>query len=255
MSSSNNFSLDNISNKILNKNTIISVILVVAIIIVICYIFKNILKTNTQENYDNLEHDTGETSETVNNIIDHLVTNENEESPIEAPFLETDLDINWKNKTPSDTYVHSSYLKGIRGNEETKLNALDTYDSQLAESIDYSKMATNNDFVPIDESKGQYSTYKTQQKKFSTNDLMDADKLLPQEVNKDWFDTMPEPIKVKNRHLINISKPVGVDTIGSSMKIACRDLRGNIPAPKMVVSPWLSTSVEPDLSNVGFCNM
>lgn len=244
-----NNSIKSISEKLLNKNTIICVILIVAIVVIICYLYKNKL---SQENYDDLENNTENTS--VDNLIDTLVEHENGESPVEAPFLDADIDINWKNKAPTDEYVHSSYLEGIRGNDETRLNALDTYDTELAESIDYSKMAKNDDFVPMDESKGQYSAYQSQQKKFSTSELMDSDKLLPQEVNKDWFDVMPEPIKVKNRHLININKPIGVDTIGSSMKLACRDLRGNIPAPKFTVSPFLNSSVEPDISTVGFCN-
>lgn len=253
MSNSESFSVDDILEKLLNKNTIICIILVVAIVVVICYILKNkfgMQFDSIQENYDDPETVDSE----VNNIIDTLVKDENKESPVEAPFLETDLDINWKNKAPSDAYIHSSYLEGARGNNETQLNALDTYDTQLAESIDFSKMAKNNDFVPIDESKGRYSTYKTQQKKFSTDELMDSNKLLPQEVNKDWFDTMPEPIKVKNRHLINIAKPVGVDTVGSSRKIPNRDLRPTIVIPKYVVSPFLGSSVDPDLNNVGFCN-
>ena len=82
---------------------------------------------------------------------------------------------------------------------------------------------------------------------------MNSEELLPKEEN-DWFDTVPEPIKVKNRHLININRPIGVDTVGSSMKNACRDLRGNIPAPKFVVSPFLNSSIEPDVATVGFCN-
>ena len=39
-----------------------------------------------------------------------------------------------------------------------------------------------------------------------------------------------------------------------TMKNACRDLRGNIPAPKFVVSPFLNSSIEPDVATVGFCN-
>ena len=83
---------------------------------------------------------------------------------------------------------------------------------------------------------------------------MNSEKLLPQQENKDWFDTVEDAITVKNRHLININKPIGIDSIGSSMKNACLDIRGNIPAPKYAISPFLNSAIEPDVATVGFCN-
>jgi len=64
--------------------------------------------------------------------------------------------------------------------------------------------------------------------------LFDVDKYHPQEVDDDWFEVIPKPISVKNRHLINITKPIGITTIGSVL-----------PLPKFVISPWLS--IEPDV--------
>lgn len=234
-----NLSFSDIYNKLIRKNKIV-VIIIIIIISIILYIF---LK-NKKENYDNIEY-----TNDIDNVIDNLIDDENKQSDADEQ-----LDIKWSNKSPNNIYKSSSYLDGIRGNDDTTLNALDSYDSQLAETIDYSKMNTNDEFEPLDETKGQFSSYKLNKKNFTTNELMNSDKLLPQEVNKDWFESVPEPIKVKNRHLININKPIGIDTIGSSMKIANRDIRGNIPAPKFVVSPWLNSQIEPDLSNIGFCN-
>ena len=69
---------------------------------------------------------------------------------------------------------------------------------------------------------------------------------LPQEVNDDWFEVQPEPISVKNRHLINITTPIGVNTIGTSLRNASWDIRGTPACPKYVVSPFLNSSIEPD---------
>jgi hypothetical protein len=75
--------------------------------------------------------------------------------------------------------------------------------------------------------------------------------------HKDWFDDPYESATVKNSHLINVYRPIGVDTIG------CRkgdppggcDIRGPIPVPKYTVSPWLNSSYEPDtnLRNQSLC--
>lgn len=94
---------------------------------------------------------------------------------------------------------------------------------------------------------------KKPSKKQSTKDIFNLDNYLPQQVNDDWFDNVPEPISVKNRNLINASKHVGVNTIGSSHKNPSHDIRGEEYCPKFVVSPWMQSSIEPDTSLVGLC--
>jgi c-di-AMP phosphodiesterase-like protein len=224
-------------------------VIIACVVIVLIFILYKLFNKKT-ENY---EDDSSEGSG-VDKIIDQLIEKENEENPITSPDIENDMNIKWKNQAKNGKYTNSSYIQGLRGNDEND-DILDTYNTRLADSIDYSNMNDNDKFVPVDESKNQYSAYQQKRKtKYTTDELFNDDKLLPQEVNKDWFETMPDPIKVKNRHLININKPFGTDTIGSSLKNASRDIRGNIPAPKFVVSPFLNSSIEPDLNTKGFCN-
>jgi|SRR5579872_2267574 len=67
---------------------------------------------------------------------------------------------------------------------------------------------------------------------------------LPQIVEEDWFDV--EPILNKDTpHLINVVKPIGVNTIGSSLG-RDYDIRGDLPNPKIWISPWLNSTIEPD---------
>lgn len=127
----------------------------------------------------------------------------------------------------------------MRGNSVTNV---DNFRGPFKPSND--KNASGDSFAPYQQGK---------QKKQSTKDTFDLDNYLPQQVNADWFDNVPEPISVKNRHLINISKQVGVNTIGSSHKNASHDIRGDEYCPKFVVSPWMQSSVEPDTSLVGMC--
>ena len=83
----------------------------------------------------------------------------------------------------------------------------------------------------------------TQVKDFNVADF------LPQEINQEWFNT--DLTKAQNEidqaTLIEISRFCqGVDTVGQSMKNASYDIRGNIPNPKLTVSPFLNSSYEPD---------
>ena len=75
--------------------------------------------------------------------------------------------------------------------------------------------------------------------------------LLPVE-EKDWFEDVT-PTKIKNRHLINIYRPVGVNTISTSLKNPSLDIRGSPANPKTVVSPFLNSSIEPDHNIKGLC--
>jgi hypothetical protein len=44
-----------------------------------------------------------------------------------------------------------------------------------------------------------------------------------------------------------------VDTVGQSMKNPSYDIRGNIPCPKIVVSPFMNSSYDPDTNLRSWC--
>jgi hypothetical protein len=102
----------------------------------------------------------------------------------------------------------------------------------------------------------------TENREFSPNDDV-SDKLaayIPKKTDegllpveeKDWFEDVT-PTRIKNRHLINIYRPVGVNTISTSLKNPSLDIRGNPANPKTVVSPFLNSSIEPDHNIRGLC--
>jgi hypothetical protein len=158
---------------------------------------------------------------------------------------------NGRNKAHTGAYKRSSYSTGKRG-------ALgpadwDDYFDHNNNVIGNSQTGDNDKFLPIDETNGGLAIFKSKgrdtcgsNQNCEPEDLFDVDKYLPQEVNDDWFEVQPEPISVKNRHLINITKPIGINTIGTSLKNASHDIRGAPSCPKYVVSPFLNSSIEPD---------
>ena len=60
----------------------------------------------------------------------------------------------------------------------------------------------------------------------------------------DWFKTMPEPIKVNNRHLVNITKPVGINPINFSHKNTSYDFIDNQLCTKLVASPIIVNPID-----------
>ena len=148
-------------------------------------------------------------------------------------------------------YKRSSYSGAVRG--ALGPSDWDEYFDYNNNVIGGSQTGENDKFLPIDETNGNFAVFKSlgrstcgSNQNCEPEDLFDVDKYLPQEVNDDWFEVQPEPISVKNRHLINITKPIGVNTIGTSLRNASYDIRGTYANPKMVVSPWLQSSIESD---------
>ena len=119
---------------------------------------------------------------------------------------------------------------------------------------DVTKSQTDK-YMPIDESKGLGAPIDLGSSRKDTNeDKYNVNAFLPQEEEKDWFETI-EQVDVKNSNLINIYRPIGVNTIGSSQKAASYDIRGYDGAicPKFVNGPWLQSSYEPDRSTKSLC--
>jgi len=145
-----------------------------------------------------------------------------------------------------------NYRDDKRGNGGSDTNELNQFFTNGNNVMDVG--SNYNKFKPMDDSDQMYHEYQSNGIPRDKNtDLFNADNSLPKETNKNWFDTVPDPISVKNRNLINISKQVGVNTIGSSHKNASHDLRGSVPCPKFVVAPWLQSSIEPDTNIKSWC--
>lgn len=171
-------------------------------------------------------------------------------APPESDWLKQKF--NSRNKTQRG-FKGSSYTGARRGNLGP--SEWDDYFDHNNNVISNSQSGENDNFMPIDETNGGFATFKTKgratcgsNQNCEPEDLFDVDKYLPQEVNDDWFEVQPEPISVKNRHLINITKPIGVNTIGTSLRNASWDIRGTPACPKFVVSPFLNSSIDPDVN-------
>lgn len=191
----------------------------------------------------------------VDDLIDTLTAEENKKHPITADTESIDPEVlkkfNWKNESSSKN-ASNSYSGSTRG--ATDISEWDQFYRSNSNEVNDSYARGNDGFQPIDETGGNSASYTSNgRKKQSPEDLFKVDELLPQEVNKNWFEVMPEPIKVKNRHLINVTRPVGVNTVGTSLKNPSYDIRGTPPCPKFVASPWLQSSIEPDINIKGLC--
>lgn len=168
-----------------------------------------------------------------NNIVDELIMQYDTSS---APFGENDC------VSPSDPMADKyGAFKGYGEKKQINLNKMESpFSDDEYDERDFSykkKMFTKR--TPED-----------------IKDLFDISKMLPKEIEADWFDTVPlqSTKKIKGTNLIHPKVHMGINTVGTSKKNATHDLRGDIPNPKLYISPWLNSSMEPDTNIKGLCN-
>lgn len=119
---------------------------------------------------------------------------------------------------------------------------------ELISEYDYNSLQAQTVCSPENKNfthKKQKFYTKTQEE---IKDLFDVDKMLPQQIEDDWFDIGPlqDTKKIKGSNLINPKHHMGINTIATSSKNMSRDIRGDIVTPKVNISPWMNSSIEPD---------
>ncbi len=86
----------------------------------------------------------------------------------------------------------------------------------------------------------------------SVNSNLNSGDLLPVDNDVNEYNINKPPVSYFDANLtVNTTEKIGVDTQGSSKKNASQDLRGNVPCPKFVVSPWNNSTIDPDTNLKG----
>lgn len=141
-------------------------------------------------------------------------------------------------------------------NFKKKINELQT--TKPPDQIKYDVPISDNDNVKPNNPTNIDTFYK-----FNDNDEINYDNfkgaltssdLLPDNSCKtDYNEFMIEAEYNNSNLLLNGSIKLGEDTIGSTKKNASYDLRGTLPCPKFIVSPWCNSTYEPDTNIKSLC--
>jgi len=229
----------------LTKNQQLLILAVVVIIVVYFIYFK-------QENATNVSSDNKLTKESEHNDADtkshdsthSSVDNKDDNSTqhSEEQLLNKMLS---KNSAKDGEYKDISYATGKRFEKSSDLD-------KFFEQGDPLNSSENSNFMANEQNNSLAAYSGKPRKELSDDEKFNASALLPKEERQDWFEDVT-PQKIKNRHLINIYRPIGVNTVITSRKNGSLDLRGNPVNPKTFVSPFLNSSIEPDVNARGIC--
>lgn len=91
-------------------------------------------------------------------------------------------------------------------------------------------------------------------------DKLTAEDLLPKDAaNSKWAQVNPAGQgDLKDKNFLNAGFHVGINTVGTSLRNANRQIRSEPPNPQVKVSPWNQTTIEADLNRrpleIGGCD-
>ena len=84
-------------------------------------------------------------------------------------------------------------------------------------------------------------------------DVLTPGDLLPQDANSTWAQTVPSGQgNLGDQNFLNAGFHVGINTVGQSLRNANLQLRSEPPNPQLKVSPWLQTTIDPDVNRKAF---
>lgn len=162
-----------------------------------------------------------------------------------------------KNTNTGPNYKKSNYAEGARGNigNDDWKQFFDSNNNLIGGSqVSNTNVDGVDETIPFDASGSSSNATFTEKTKAtcgsnqdcSVEELFNPEYYLPQEQNDEWWETLDQSIPVKDRHLVNINKPIGINSIGSSLRNASYDIRGTPACPKFAISPFMNSSIDPD---------
>jgi hypothetical protein len=84
-------------------------------------------------------------------------------------------------------------------------------------------------------------------------DQLSAEDLLPQDNSSLWASVNPSGQgSLKDRNFLQSAYHIGINTVGQTLRNANLQLRSEPPNPQVKVSPWLQSTIEPDVSRKPF---
>jgi hypothetical protein len=80
-------------------------------------------------------------------------------------------------------------------------------------------------------------------------DILAPEDLFPKDAQSQFAENTPNaPGALGDQNFLNAGFHVGVNTVGQSLRNANRQLRSEPPNPQVKVSPWLQSTIEPDIN-------
>ena len=160
-------------------------------------------------------------------------------------------------------FIYHLYNKNIQTNiEYTEDTSMDIKEN-MADSCEEENSETKNSeiesmsnikehFTQSENSMDYYSmdnNYASQRNQTNfPKEQLTADELLPSDNSTLWAQVNPSGEgSLKDRNFLQSGYHIGINTVGQTLRNANQQLRSEPPNPQVKVSPWLQSTIEPDV--------
>ena len=143
--------------------------------------------------------------------------------------------------------------------EDTKTESTVTTDSASTEQKQAPKEYRNSQGAPVNESTILNPNAKVAQTEtgsypgpfegcFPKQKELKPEDLLPKDMNTKWAQVNPTGQgQLMDRNFLDAGHHVGINTVGQTLRNANYNVRSEIPNPQIKVSPWLQSTIDPDI--------
>lgn len=176
------------------------------------------------------------------------------------------LFMNMKNKNVSNdgTYVHQEQsmsketMNGMPDGNGMLLNAApaDLEDNTQMDATAGKGMNNGEAVVGANNSGAQNSDpamEKARDQSCFPKDQLTAQELLPQNNSSTWAQVNPGGSgTLKDKNFLQAGHHIGINTVGQTLRNANLQLRSEPANPQVIVSPWMQTTINPDMNRKPF---
>lgn len=158
------------------------------------------------------------------------------------------------------SYADSNYRMDFNGDGMSQASQ-DKLDGMFDQALVFqnSEFSDNSNFGPNPGSSGDYGpanlgdfSHKSKSQQEKLMNMFNSNNYLPNSNKTDsslekGFQILENPVSVDNPNLIPVQRSIPVSSTLGNSRNSSRDIRGDIPNPKTVVSPWQNSSINPDI--------
>ena len=131
-------------------------------------------------------------------------------------------------------------------NQETDPNPSEGENNETFKTVEQNNTEENNN-------SGDNNTSNRLPNECYPKDVLTPKDLLPQDSNSTWAQTVPNGQgSLGDQNFLNAGFHTGINTVGQSLRNANLQIRSEPPNPQIKVSPWLQTTIEPDVNKRAF---
>jgi len=150
-------------------------------------------------------------------------------------------------------YMLASYLstKGLSGNESNSQMQSQYKNTNAAYSGAVSPSEPLGQNEVFASANGAQTSMPGLPSSCSNSNISNPSELLPKDANSQWAQLNPSGKgELANINLLKAGYHIGIDTVGQTLKNANLQIRSEPPNPKLDVSIWNQSTIEPDLFRV-----